>query len=185
MTDGPSRDCSDMDPITLTSNIFRGIAEGTDTEVIDVLGPTLEFLTWTEEFCVMRGVVPPGVTVPLHSHDDAEDFYIVSGTQQVLIETEHGLKWVDAHAGDYVRVSGSALHAHRNVSDEPAVDIIVTTARMGRAFREMGRPFTGTPLPVTPEALARFMEVSVRYGVRLGTPGENAAVGIDLPVFSG
>jgi quercetin dioxygenase-like cupin family protein len=174
-----------MAPITLTSNIFRGIAEGTGTEVIDVLGPTLEFLTWTEEFCVMRGVVPPGVTVPLHSHDDAEDFYIVSGTQQVLVETALGLKWVDAHAGDYVRVSGSALHAHRNVSDEPAVDLIVTTARMGRAFREMGRPFTGTPLSVTPEALARFMEVSVRYGVRLGTPAENAAVGIDLPVFSG
>jgi hypothetical protein len=29
------------------------------------------------------------------------------------------------------------------------------------------------------------MEVSARYGVRLGTPEQNAAVGIDLPVFSG
>jgi hypothetical protein len=110
---------------------------------------------------------------------------IWSGTQQVLIEDGQGTHWVDANVGDYVRISGSALHAHRNVSDEPAVDLIVTTARMGQLFREISRPFTGTPLPVTPEALAHFMEVSTRYGVRLGTPAENAAVGIDLPVFAG
>jgi mannose-6-phosphate isomerase-like protein (cupin superfamily) len=110
--------------------------------VFDVLGPTVEFLTSNDEYCVMRGVIPPGVTVPLHSHDDAEDFFIVSGTQQVLIETDDGTVWVDAPAGDHVRVTGSALHAHRNVSDRPAVDLIVTTARMGRMFGEVGRPFT-------------------------------------------
>jgi len=55
---------------------------------------------------------------------------------------------------------------------------------MGQMFREIGRPFTGTSLPVTPEALARFMEVSDRYAVRLGTPEQNAAVGIDSPVFA-
>jgi mannose-6-phosphate isomerase-like protein (cupin superfamily) len=167
------------------SRVFDDISSGSGTEVFDVLGPTLEFLTWNDEYCMMRGVVPPGVTVPLHSHDDAEDFFIVSGTQQVLIETDEATVWVDARAGDHVRVTGSALHAHRNVSAEPAVDLIVTTARMGRMFREIGRPFTGTPLPVTPEALAHFMEVSARYGIRFGTPEQNAAVGIDLPVFSG
>jgi mannose-6-phosphate isomerase-like protein (cupin superfamily) len=166
------------------SHIFGNVSKGSGTEILDVLGPTVEFLTWNDDYCVMRGVVPPGVAVPLHSHDDAEDFYILSGTQQVLIETDDGPVWVDARAGDHVRVTGSALHAHRNVGDEPAVDLIVTTARLGRMFREIGRPFTGTPLPVTPEALARFMEVSARYGVRLGTPEQNAAVGIDLPVFS-
>jgi hypothetical protein len=57
------------------SRIFDHIAKGTGTEVFDVLGPTVEFLTWNDEYCVMRGVVPPGVTVPLHSHDDAEDFF--------------------------------------------------------------------------------------------------------------
>jgi mannose-6-phosphate isomerase-like protein (cupin superfamily) len=167
------------------SHFFGDISHGSGTDVFDVPGPTLEFLTSNDEYCVMRGVIPPGVTVPLHSHDDAEDFFIVSGTQQVLIETDDGTVWVDARAGDHVRVTGSALHAHRNVSDRPAVDLIVTTARMGRMFREIGRPFTGTPLPVTPRGLAHFMEVSARYGVRLGAPEQNAAVGIDLPVFSG
>jgi hypothetical protein len=35
-------------------------------------------------------VLPPGVTVPLHSHDDAEDFFVLVGTQQVLIQGAHG-----------------------------------------------------------------------------------------------
>jgi oxalate decarboxylase/phosphoglucose isomerase-like protein (cupin superfamily) len=71
-------------------------------------------------------VLPPGVTVPLHSHDDAEDFFVLVGTQQVLIQGAHGLRWADAHAGDYVHVPGGTLHAHRNVSGEPVVDLVIT-----------------------------------------------------------
>lgn len=174
-----------MPPMSSSSSVFYDLTKESGTDIMDVLGPTIEFLTENHEFCVMRGIVPPGVTVPLHSHEDPEDFFIVSGTQQVLIKTADGMRWVDAHAGDYVRVVGSALHAHRNVSDRPAVDIIITTMRMGQLFREIGRPVTETPMPVTPEALAHFMEASARYGVRLGTREENAAVGIDLPVFAG
>ncbi len=32
------------------------------------------------QICVMRAVIPPGVTVPLHSHDDFEDFLILAGS---------------------------------------------------------------------------------------------------------
>jgi hypothetical protein len=78
-----------MDPEQHISNVVYRIAEGTAADALDVFGPTVEFLRRPDDsdadFCVMRGVVPPGVTVPLHSHDDAEDFYIVDGTQQVLI----------------------------------------------------------------------------------------------------
>lgn len=59
---------------------------------LDVFGPTIEFLTWSESFCAMRAVVPPGVAVPLHWHGDAEDFYLISGTQQVLLEGAKGLE---------------------------------------------------------------------------------------------
>jgi len=52
----------------------------------------------------MRGVVPPGVAVPLHSLNDAEDFFILSGTQQVLTQSEQGLEWRDVNAGDYVHI---------------------------------------------------------------------------------
>ncbi|MEE6179765.1 cupin domain-containing protein [Mycobacterium sp. 050134] len=101
-----------------------------------MFGPTVEFVTWSDDdhgqFCVMRGTLPPGVTVPLHRHPDAEDFLILSGSQQVLIPTDHGLAWHDTRAGDYVRIPGGVLHAHRNVSDEPAVDLVVTTRTVPR-----------------------------------------------------
>ncbi|OBK43621.1 cupin domain-containing protein [Mycobacterium sp. 1081908.1] len=157
----------------------------TGRDALEVFGPVVEFMTPPDEkqFCVMRAVIPPGVVVPLHRHDDFEDFYILAGGHQVLVENRGGLEWRDARAGDYVRVPGDVPHAHRNVSQEPAVDLIITTARMGRFFRDVGRP-VGSP-PPTAREVARFVETAGRYGYRLATPDENVAVGITLPVFSG
>jgi quercetin dioxygenase-like cupin family protein len=164
------------------SELLYSIADGTDGQVLDALGPTVEFLTYQEdgELCTMRGVVPPGVAVPLHSHDDVEDFYILAGSQQVLTEGPDGLAWKEARAGDYVRVPPGTPHAHRNVTSLPAVDLIITTTRMGNFFKEIGRPVTGSPQPPTPEALAHFIATAEKYGYKLGTPEENAAVGIEL-----
>ena len=43
------------------------------------------------------------------------------------------------------------------MSNEPAVDLIVTTARLGRFFEEIGRPVTDSPQPPTPDELAYFL----------------------------
>ena len=166
----------------LESTVLHEIAEGTPYTTLDVFGPTLEFVSGPDDpaadFWVMRGVVPPGVVVPLHSHDDAEDFFILAGTQQVLTMGDQGLQWTDVNAGDYVHIPAGVPHAHRNVSDEPAVELVVTTARLGRFFQEVGRPGTGQP--PTPAELAEFVSVATRYGYDLGTPEQNAAVGIAL-----
>lgn len=98
---------------------------------------------------------------------------------------ENGLEWRDARVGEYVRVPGNAPHAWRNVSDEPAVDLIVTTARLGGFFQEVGRPITDTLAPPTPDEVANFLAMSEKYGYLDGTPEENAAVGIEMPLFSG
>ena len=49
--------------------------------VIDVLGPTLEFLTSPAgedvDYCVMIGTIATSVSVPLHSHPDPERFYLL------------------------------------------------------------------------------------------------------------
>jgi anti-sigma factor ChrR (cupin superfamily) len=44
---------------------------------LDVFGPIVEFMTREDDkqMCVMRALMPPGVTVPLHSHNDFEDFW--------------------------------------------------------------------------------------------------------------
>jgi quercetin dioxygenase-like cupin family protein len=152
--------------------------------VIELFGPTLEFLTLPEEehndFCVLKGTIPPGVDVPLHSHPDTEDFLVVSGTVEGLRQGTEGYEWIGAKAGDYLHVPAGARHAWRNVTGEPVINLIITTKRLGQFFQETGRPVTGAPQPVTPEDLARFAAVSARYGYWNATPEENAAVGIHL-----
>ena len=164
------------------STVLPQIADGTPYTAVDVFGPTLEFISRPDDpgadFCVMRGVVPPGVAVPLHSHNDAEDFFILAGTQQVLTRSDQGLQWRDVSAGDYVHIPAGVPHAHRNVSNEPAVELVVTTARLGRFFQEVAR--SDTRQPPTPAELAEFVAVATRYGYDLGTPEQNAAVGITL-----
>jgi len=47
--------------------------------VLDVLGPTVEFLVLPSDcagdYCVISGTIPPGVSVPIHSHPDDESFF--------------------------------------------------------------------------------------------------------------
>ena len=173
-----------MTPPIETAAILDRLAEACRGPRLEVFGPIIDFMTPEndEQLCVMCAVIPPGVTVPLHSHEDFEDFLILGGSHQVLVYGEDGLEWRDAHPGDYVRVAGNVPHAHRNITGEPAVDLIITTAAMGRFFREVGRP-VGSPPPTAGE-VAHFAETASRFGYRLATPEENAAVGITLPAFT-
>jgi quercetin dioxygenase-like cupin family protein len=153
--------------------------------VLELFGPTVEYLTSPEDkhndFCVLKGRIPPGVSIPLHAHADTEDFLIISGSVEGLRHDAEGYKWITAKAGDYVHVPAGAQHAWRNLSGEPVVMLIITTKRLGRFFQEVGRPDDRREAqPMTPEDVARFAAVSARYGYWNATPEENAAVGIDL-----
>ncbi|MGO9784568.1 MAG: cupin domain-containing protein [Streptosporangiaceae bacterium] len=178
-----------MQPEPSETNVIRHVAQGTHKKIIDIFGPTVEFLRSPEDargdFCVMRGVIPPGVSVPLHSHDETESFFVISGRKQVLMPGPRGLEWTEVHAGDYVQVPQGVRHAHRNVSGEPLIELVITTARLGRWFQEAGTPLTAAPRPPTREDLARLIAVSAKYGYWLGSPEENSAAGIYLPELAG
>ena len=73
------------------------------------------------------------------------------------------------------------MHAHRNVSSEPAVDLVITTPKLGRFFEEIGQPVSASPEPPSPEYIERFVATAIAYGYVLGTPEQNAAAGIELP----
>ena len=155
-------------------------------KAIDVLGPTIQFLTAPEDStapCIMRGSIPAGVSIPLHSHGDPETFIVISGTVEGLIHRETDFEWVRVNPGDIFHVPGHAKHAWRNEGLVPAVMIIVSTSRMGRLLQELGRPML--PLrPVAPPAPAeiqRFLQTSERYGYWNASPAENAQVGLALP----
>jgi len=155
--------------------------ERTFLDLLD--GARLELLSPSREdvYCVMKGAIPPGVSVPIHSHADAESFYVLSGEAQGLVETEAGLQWQTLRPGDFIHIPGGAKHAWRNVSGEPMAALITCTAKLGRALREMGQLANeaGKRIP-RPADIQRLMEISERYGYWLGSREENAAVGIEL-----
>jgi quercetin dioxygenase-like cupin family protein len=150
--------------------------------VLDLLGPKIESLISEEEaYCVMKGTIPPGVSVPLHSHGDAESFYVLAGEGQVLVQTNGGLEWRTLRQGDFVHIPGDRKHAWRNLSQEPFEALITTTPRLGQALRDLGQPVReGEARQPAPEAIQHLKEVSARYGYWLGSPEENAEVGISL-----
>ena len=145
------------------------IVDPRTVETLDLFGPTIAFLTAPEDGvpCVMRGTVPAGGVVPLHSHADPETFIGLSGSIEGLAGDAG---WTRFGPGDVFHVPGGARHAFRNRASEPAVMVIVSTATIGRFFREVSGP-------PTPEAIQHFLDVSERYGYWNATPEESAAAG--------
>ena len=155
-------------------------------EIINVLGPTIQFLTSPEDTrapCVMRGTIPPGGAVAMHSHADPETFMAISGLVEALVCEGDDFKWVRINPGDIFHVPGNARHGFRNPGRQCAVMTIVSTSKIGRFFQEVGtRAVQGAyNTPPSREAIQRFLKVSERYGYWNATPEENARVGLTLP----
>jgi quercetin dioxygenase-like cupin family protein len=159
------------------------IVDPTSVETINVLGPTIQFITppdggGGDAPCVMRGTIPPGVVVPLHSHADPETFFQLSGQVEALDHSPEGFAWLPIGAGDLFHVPGGIKHAFRNAGPEPAVMLITSTERIGAFFREIATPAGGWP--PSEDALRHFLETADRYGYWNATPEENAEVGLAL-----
>ena len=131
-------------------------------------GASVEYLTPLADGvpCVLRGTIPPGCVVPIHSHEDTETFLVTGGE----IEGFGAGGWFTLRAGDAHHVPGHAKHAWRNRTNAPAVMLLVTTATIGRFFQELSG--------VSPE---EFLAISDRYGYWNATPAENAEIGITAP----
>jgi quercetin dioxygenase-like cupin family protein len=174
-------------PAIARHGLIAHLIEPEHVQAIDVLGPTIQFLTPPEADgtpCVMRGTIPPGGSVPLHSHADPETFLAIAGEFEGLAYSGHEFKWIPIKPGDVFHVPGSAKHAFRNEGRAPAVMILISTSKIGRFFQEIGTPVVpGAPAPGAPsgEAIQRFLAISERYGYWNAPADENARIGIALP----
>jgi quercetin dioxygenase-like cupin family protein len=174
-----------MKALTKTTAVTNIIVER-DCETLEVLGPRVQFLvvpqSRDETPCVMKGTIPPGVCVPMHSHPGIEAFYVLSGDVEVLTEEGGKAHWITAGPGDFIEVPSEAKHGFRNRSKDPVVQLIITTSRLGRFFQEIGRSLTRDEIarPPFPNEIQSFLKTAERYGYWLATPEENAAVGISL-----
>jgi quercetin dioxygenase-like cupin family protein len=165
---------------------FTNIVVEHESEALEVFGPRLHFLVRPEANdeapCVVKGTVPAGVSVPMHSHSGIEAFYVLDGEIEVLREKSGDFDWIRASPGDFIEVPSGARHGFRNRSQLPVVLLITTTSKLGRFFQEVAKPINqganfNAPLP---EEIQHFAKTAERYGYWLATPEENALVGISL-----
>jgi mannose-6-phosphate isomerase-like protein (cupin superfamily) len=131
---------------------------------------------------VYHGTIPPGVSVPIHSHAGIEAFYVLSGEIEVLSEEGGNARWIKAGLGDFIEVPSNAKHGFKNRSQRPVVQLITTPSKLGRFFQEIGRSINqnANVSPRLPEEIQQFLITAERYGYWLATPEENALFGISL-----
>jgi quercetin dioxygenase-like cupin family protein len=134
------------------------------------------------EICLIRGTIPPGVAVPLHSHSDVELFYVLEGSLEAFQVGKGNQGWVSFGPSEIVSISGNTKHALRNTSTLPATMILVTTSKLYSFFQEVSEPAdrdrAATPPP--PQRLQKLFETATRYGYWMGSREENAAIGLIL-----
>lgn len=157
-----------------------------DRQVFNAAGVLLQFLASPGEvgdaICLIRGTMPPGVVVPLHSHEDLELLYVLEGTLEVYRSNEGPAGWTEAAAGDVVVIRSNVKHALRNGSSLPVTLALVTKSQLYAFFRELAKPFDSNqrPTPPTPEEIQELFAVAAECGYWLASPEENAAIGLYL-----
>jgi quercetin dioxygenase-like cupin family protein len=135
-----------------------------------------------DDICLIRGTMPPGVAVPLHSHPDLELFYVLEGSVEIFQSKEGASGWITVGVGAVVAVRGDVKHALRNTSSLPATMVVVTTSRLYEFFVAVSKPLEPKrrPAPPTPEEMRAFFGTVASYGYWMASPEENAAIGISF-----
>lgn len=134
----------------------------------------------SEAFALMRGIVPPGVSIPLHSHSDPEVLVILEGELDVLQYEGDSSCWLTTSPGEIVCIPGDVRHALRNTSPTTVTLLLTTTPNIYRFFRELGKPFhTDQPLgPPTPQDMQRLLDLAAKHNYWMASPQENEAIGL-------
>jgi quercetin dioxygenase-like cupin family protein len=155
-------------------------------DVFNVSGVLLEFLASPEEvkdsICFIRGMMPPGIVVPLHRHEEPELMYVLEGSLEVYRSDGPSGGWMAARTGDIVVIPSNVKHALRNGSSVPTTLALVTKSELYAFFRELAKPFDPDQRPEspTPEAMQELFELAAMHGYWMASPEENAAIGISL-----
>jgi len=171
---------------TEVMGLVNKVLGAADQPVFSVLGTLLQFVSTPEQnrarLSVMLGGIPARTVVPLHSHADTEIFYLLQGSMEVFQDDGTSSGWQTAKPGDVVTIAGGVKHALRNQGEIAVSTILVTQEQVHRFFLELGEQLKpgASPAAPTPEVMQRLFEVAARYGYWLGSPAENAAIGISL-----
>ena len=134
------------------------------------------------EVSFFKGILPPGVVIPLHSHAEPEVFYVLEGSLEVYRESGQPQGWSTTQPGGVLAIPGNVKHALRNTSSTPTTVLLVTQEELYNFFRSIAKPFEvgQMPVPPSPEDMQQLFVAAAKYHYWMGSPEENATIGISL-----
>jgi hypothetical protein len=89
--------------------------------------------------------------------------------------------WSTTDVGKIIAVPGNIKHALRNTSSSPATTVMITQDQLYGFFREVAKPANNQqPAPPSPEEMQPLFAAAAKYYYWMGSPEENAAIGIHL-----
>jgi quercetin dioxygenase-like cupin family protein len=165
----------------------NGILRASDVPIADTGHSQVQFVatpqrTGSEAMCILRGTLPAGGAVHLHSHADPESFYLLAGEMELYRDDGEKAGWSRVQMGDLAVIRSEVKHAWRNSSSEPCVAIIFTGGDVCRFLQEVTQLMSSltVPGPPTPEMAAAIHELARKYHCWNATPEENRSIGLDL-----
>lgn len=174
---------STLSPETLS--LETRLINSKNEPTFNILGPEVQFLVDPVEalgaFGLIRGVVAPGIAIPLHSHADPEVMFVLDGALEFLKHNGKAGRWLTARRGEVISIPGNVKHALRNSSRENTSLLLVTTPNIYGFFRAIANPVKpdSKPGPLTPADMEQLMALSAKHNYWLASPEENAAIGLD------
>jgi quercetin dioxygenase-like cupin family protein len=155
-------------------------------QTFDLFGVLLTFLVTPDQadgqVTLFKGTIPPGAVIPLHSHAEPEVLYVLEGTLELYRESNADQQWSTVAAAGGVAIPGNEKHALRNTSAIPMTTILVAQSEIYKFFREIAKPFRANRLPAqpSPEDMQHLFAAAAKYHYWMGSPEENAKIGIFL-----
>ena len=131
---------------------------------------------------VLIGVLHPGVFVPLHSHAGPEWFFLLEGEMEGYTGDENGGSWEIIRTGELVVLSSGIRHAWRNKSQVLVRVLSFAGTDIFAVMRKIAVPADDTRPSAAPtqEFLQELQEIAAKTGNWIGTPEQNAAIGLKL-----
>ena len=155
-------------------------------QTFNMFGVLLNFLITPAEtgyeVSFFKGILPPGVVIPLHSHAEPEIFYVLEGSLEVYRESGQPQGWFTTQPGGVLAIPGNVKHALRNTSSTPTSVLLVTQEELYNFFRSIAKPIEVGQMhaPPSPEDTQRLFAAAAKYHYWMGSPEENATIGISL-----
>lgn len=126
-----------------------------------------------EHFAIFEVSAPPGSSVPLHTHREAEVFYILSGDVEFGRQGRNGPETFTASAGRFVLIPAGQIHSFRNTGASEARVLVIAEASMEVFFAEACDPVTREPQGARPPAesdIHRVLKIMEHHGQVLVGP---------------